>query len=134
MKAKCNGVFNPCKQAIKDAEAGRRARFEEHPYAFLFEGGRLVMIEVHARDFAAVVSEAPSKYGKPTKLEEETDRTATEVQAGKRSMGYARWRGYHCPRDRQSNQPRLIRATTLTVCSAEKQRALDHIFAQKPVL
>ena len=78
MKAKCKGVFNPCKQAIKVAEAGRRARFEEHPYAFLFEGGRLVMIEVHGRDFAAVVSEAPSKYGKPTKLEEETDRTATE--------------------------------------------------------
>ena len=136
LKKNCKGILNPCKKQIKDAEAGGRGRFDEYPYAFLFEGGRLVMIEVHAQDFAVIVSEATSKYGKPSTIEEDTVQNGYGAQF---KVGRARW---DMPDGTvitafetiTPSSMGYLRGTDLRFCSAEKQHEFDNLLAQKPVL
>jgi hypothetical protein len=138
LKSKCKGRSNPCRNEIKNAEAGRPAHFDSGDYGFLFEGGKLVLIEAHTPDFEGFVAEATGKYGKPAALEY---RELANNFGVKFKAGSARWNltdgSVVTAMETITFGPVIddyMRTTDVTICTAQKRKELDSAGAYKPVL
>jgi hypothetical protein len=101
------------------------------PYHFLFEGGKLVLVATHAKDFSQVLADTKAAYGPPAKYG--TVRNII-VRSGYRAVldtGYALWNmpdGVVIAATEKVDMGAALgpaSSTDLTFCSAEKQKELD---------
>lgn len=131
----CKGVFSPCKEAIKDAQAGKVVRFSVGGYGIVFERGSIVLIDTTVHDFSAFVAEATGIYGAPT---ESTTVTLANALGAHFDVGHARWSlpngGVLSADETISTSYGITRYTEVSIRTSEKQRQLDAITAQRPVL
>lgn len=101
------------------------------PYHYLFEGGKLVLVATHAKDYSQVLADTKATYGPPAKYG--TVRNII-VRSGYRAVldtGYALWNmpdGVVITATEKVDTGAALgpaRSTDLTFCSAEKQKELD---------